>query len=293
MGGGKIARVVLDSPLPLMRSQPFVMIRQGGSGILGNGRILWIEPARDRRRLADLLSALPERPNELDFLGVEIRLCGALRQPGRQTCGLCTGIAAIGEWLFDEKRLAELKSEIRELSRTAGCCTSSAAASKFEIPEAALKAVLDDLVEKGELVTSGGTYKAAGGRPAGGDAELSTPARVLLDILKRAGAAGFEPDTAGVPGSKAELRNLCALGLAVPLEGRIYYCREVYEELVSAILSGRAPSSRFSIPEAKQASGLSRKYIIPLLNRMEADGWVRREGDARAVLKLPVQAVRA
>jgi selenocysteine-specific elongation factor len=38
---------------------------------------------------------------------------------------------------------------------------------------------------------------------------------------------------------------------------------------------------RISVPEAKDATGLSRKYILPLLNRIESDGLIRRVGDFR------------
>ncbi len=39
---------------------------------------------------------------------------------------------------------------------------------------------------------------------------------------------------------------------------------------------------RLMVPEAKEAAGgLSRKYIIPLLNRLESDGLIKRLGDFR------------
>jgi selenocysteine-specific elongation factor len=49
-------------------------------------------------------------------------------------------------------------------------------------------------------------------------------------------------------------------------------------------LDGLSSGAAFSIPEAKERVGLSRKYIIPLLNRMEEDNLVRREGDQRVVV---------
>ncbi|MCX6376939.1 MAG: SelB C-terminal domain-containing protein, partial [Armatimonadetes bacterium] len=48
-------------------------------------------------------------------------------------------------------------------------------------------------------------------------------------------------------------------------------------------LAGRTPGDRFSVPEAKERTGLSRKYTLPLLNRMEKDGLLSREQDARVV----------
>ena len=70
----------------------------------------------------------------------------------------------------------------------------------------------------------------------------------------------------------------------VPLEGGICYARPVFEELAARVLAGRAKGDRFSIPEAKERTGLSRKYMIPLLNRMEKDGLLKRDGDVRTVL---------
>ena len=48
-------------------------------------------------------------------------------------------------------------------------------------------------------------------------------------------------------------------------------------------MEGLSSGSMFSIPEAKDKTGLSRKYIIPLLNKMEEKGMVKREGDSRVV----------
>lgn len=70
----------------------------------------------------------------------------------------------------------------------------------------------------------------------------------------------------------------------VPLEGGIFYAKETYDGIASEILAGRKPGDTFSIPEAKERTGLSRKYMLPLLNRLEKDGRLKREGDARVVL---------
>jgi hypothetical protein len=39
--------------------------------------------------------------------------------------------------------------------------------------------------------------------------------------------------------------------------------------------------AKLTVPEAKDAVGLSRKYILPLLNRIERDGLIKRLGDFR------------
>ena len=46
-----------------------------------------------------------------------------------------------------------------------------------------------------------------------------------------------------------------------------------------------------TIAAAKSRTGLSRKYVIPLLNRMESDGLVRRSGNDRIVTARPEQGL--
>jgi selenocysteine-specific elongation factor len=72
--------------------------------------------------------------------------------------------------------------------------------------------------------------------------------------------------------------------MVVPLEGGIFYAKETYEAVRAEILAGRKAGDRLSILEAKERTGLSRKYMLPLLNRMEKDGLLRRDGDVRVVL---------
>ncbi len=69
----------------------------------------------------------------------------------------------------------------------------------------------------------------------------------------------------------------------MPLEDGIFYAKETYDLLAGELLAGRTSGDRFSVPEAKERTGLSRKYTLPLLNRMEKDGLLRREQDARVV----------
>ncbi len=38
---------------------------------------------------------------------------------------------------------------------------------------------------------------------------------------------------------------------------------------------------KITVPEAKEAVDLSRKYILPLLNRIENEGLIKRLGDFR------------
>ncbi|HEY9053843.1 MAG TPA: SelB C-terminal domain-containing protein, partial [Rectinemataceae bacterium] len=84
---------------------------------------------------------------------------------------------------------------------------------------------------------------------------------------------------------REQIDELCAAGIAIPLDRDLFIHREAYEELVKATLDGLKAGESLDMAETKARTGFSRKYAIPFLNRMERDGWVKRDGDRRIVLK--------
>lgn len=72
--------------------------------------------------------------------------------------------------------------------------------------------------------------------------------------------------------------------LIIPLTDTLFYSRGVYDEVAAVILDGMSKGDRFTIALTKERTGLSRKYIIPLLNRMEEEKRVKREDNERIVL---------
>jgi len=71
---------------------------------------------------------------------------------------------------------------------------------------------------------------------------------------------------------KRDARELIRLKHLVSLDGNIVFHKKIYEELTNSIMRLFDGRDKISISEAKEATGLSRKYLIPLLNRIERDG---------------------
>jgi len=111
--------------------------------------------------------------------------------------------------------------------------------------------------------------------------------RKLLKDLREAGKKGLNPARLKIAGAKKELQRLCKLGYAVPLGNSMYLSLEAYDNHVRAILDNRKPGDTVSIGDARESTGLSRKYLIPILNLMETDEYLKRTGDLREVLRTP------
>ena len=110
--------------------------------------------------------------------------------------------------------------------------------------------------------------------------------RKLLKDLREAGDTGLHLSELKIAGAENELKRLCALGYALSLDGMVYLSTETYEEHARAIIKNRKPGAEISIAGARESTGLSRRYLLPILNRMESDGYLKRSGDLRVVLDL-------
>jgi selenocysteine-specific elongation factor len=286
---GGLARLRFAEPPAAFWNQPCLLLRSGGSDILGAARLVWPGSADRRlgRRLAAALRDLPPDRRPSDYARLRLAVAGRIRRrelgssvPAADTAA---DIVARGEWLFRSDVLAELEKEILRLASPAGGVPLGELSSRLGLEAEALGALIGELERSGRLALKAGLALL----PANPEASLSPFAHGLLADLRRAGTAGLEPERLKIAGARKELAGLVRAGLAVSLDGAIFYAAETYLSLVRAVLAGRPAGSLLQIAEARAASGLSRKYLIPLLNRMETDGLVKREGDARRVRRLP------
>jgi selenocysteine-specific elongation factor len=278
----RFARIQLRSPLPALWNQPFLVIRHGGSAILGSGRILWFDevPKEERRRFTALLAAMPEPASEADRFSLHLRFRGLARRgrsgpQGAENQGAenPADTVVLDDWIFHAPWLEKLSADIVALAGQPAGVSAPELEGKLRLDADALRAVLSSLVGKNSLAARNSLYFTS----EGGEKRLPPGARKLLAEILGCGRTGYQ-------GTHPELSALVRLGLVVPVEGGIFYARETYDSIASEILAGRKPGDRFSIPEAKERTGLSRKYMLPLLNRLEKDGRLRREDDVRVVL---------
>ena len=286
MDDRRFARLELREPIPALWNQPFLLIRHGGSAILGTGHVLWFGdvPREDRRRFAGLLGSLPEPiGGEEDRALLELRFFGMVKLPeGATPIRIREECTVVDRWAFHTPWLEKHSQTIKGLaSRPAGISISELE-GKLRIDGEALRRILAILTERNVVFTSNALYFA---KNPGEKQELSALSRKLIAEIDRAGRTGFDSTKTGIEGAQKELKTLIRLGLIILLEGGLCYGKRAYEMIATEVLAGRVAGERFSIPDAKQRTSLSRKYMIPLLNRMEKDGLLRRDGDSRVVLE--------
>jgi len=102
--------------------------------------------------------------------------------------------------------------------------------------------------------------------------------RRLLDALEAAPFAPPAPSELGIDATVAKA--LVRDGTAIELDGVLFAASALAEarRRVSAALTQRP---ELTIAEIRDVLGSTRKYVVPLVNRLDAEGVTRRRGDLR------------
>ncbi|PJE79350.1 Selenocysteine-specific elongation factor [invertebrate metagenome] len=285
--GTRLARLNLPRPVSCFWGQKLTMIRHGGSELVHSGEIVWTGDIAIhlRHKLHELLDSLPDQLSIDDHIRLSLGLKGYAPVTNQMPVGNDDNYVVLGDWVLSVEFHQTIRQQILDLlEKEAIAITQTELATRLDINSSVLEQLLQALKTEELARMSHDAWMA--GRGASED-DLGEDAQSLLDLVRQADRKGFEAMKVKIPGAQKSLRHLVRLGFITPLEGKIYYTTELYHALIQEILGHRHIGDTFGIPEVKEATGLSRKYMIPVLNRLELDGWVRREGDERLVMRIP------
>ena len=275
-----LARVSLQEPIAGRWNQNAVLIRHGGSAILASCRILAAFSSYQVPVFKRLFTVYTNR--ELpSWKAADFFLNGCIEKTQAAPKELSTDsseVVTCGKWLLLTAKLTEWEAKIIDTAKKsqAGFTLEELDAA---IPVKVRPELLKKLCAEQKLSAEGSLYKQAGQ-----GSTLSKSAQQLLQLALKAGVDGIEIDKIQQPQVRKDARDLVKLGQLVVLEGFLHYHHTVYEKAVGAILKGKKQGDIITIADARTASGLSRKYVIPLLNILEKTGKVKRQDNDRIVL---------
>ncbi|KXP10980.1 translation elongation factor [Tsukamurella pulmonis] len=279
--GDDHARLTLARALPLAAGDPLVLRDPGAKRIVGGARVLDADPPTLRRRGdgGRRASALAGRGTEGDLLA-EVARRGAVRRERLDDLGfgdeVPDGVRVAGAWWIHDAALdgwrARLRGAVADLHARdplAAGLSLGAAREALELPDPAL---LSTVLDGAGLESDGGRLALPGHRTDLGPAE--------------SGVAELERRLARTPFAAPEADDLAALRLgprelaAAERAGRLLRVAD------GVVLAPRAPalamrelaalSQPFTVSQARQALGTSRRVAVPLLELLDGRGWTRR-----------------
>jgi selenocysteine-specific elongation factor len=296
-----LARIALEEPLIARGGDRFVLRSFSPVTTIGGGVVLDpAPPARRARWLAGLdaprpqqrLMPLAERRAEgisVEQLPLLLGLPPAdAAQAAQQSLRLIADRWVTTELLkrLEQQSLERLERYHREHPLEHGMPLETLRRS-LRAPEAIVEAALDDLVSAGRIRQANGLAHVSGFTPRaeGGDAAVTE----LVRLLEEAGLA--PPDVAelahrtGRRDAGAMLRLAAADGRVEAVERDRYYARAVLDRFVQT-LRETAPEEAVVPSRLRDRLGITRKYLIPLLEWADAKGvtiWVEGVRRVRSV----------
>lgn len=259
--GDGFARVRIDEPLCALAGERFILRR--GSETLGGGRVL--DPAPRRRqneRLAAIARALQGRA-----------LVPVADLPKEAPCDaeleerLLSALAA-----FHDKHAAQ---EGASLPWCRACVGEHA------------DRILASLQRKGAIVLAGPLVRLAQFDALGALPETDRALAAAIEVAFREG--GLQPPdpaavTRGDARREALYRLLVSRGRLVRA-GPVVFHRDAIGRLREALATAFPPPAQFTVSQARELVGSTRKYMVPLLELLDASRQTRRAGDLRSLRK--------
>ena len=304
-GARRQARIVLDDPVVARAGDRFVLRSASPLLTIGGGIVNDPLPPHRRsrpwprsaaspaERLSLVIGSSLARGVELSALPVRT---GA--SPGELPSLLSSAgsVRRVGERIYAEDTLHSLAhlamaavEEYHERFPLEPGAPLQSLRARLGVESQVAEAVLGELQKAGRLELRGAVAMRSGWSPLLSRGAEATRGR-LLELLQSAGAE---------PPSVAELEQQCGAdtlallrllerdGEVVQVELERYYSSPALSALVGTLRATMQPGRPYSPAELRDALGLSRKYLIPLLEYCDRSGITDRRGGERFIA--PVQ----
>ncbi len=282
----RFGRVRLDEPVPLAPGDRLVLRDPGERETVGGAEVLDVAPEGRARDAPDYLE-LPLGPRlvaahpwlAIDSLG---RLAGiGTAEADALADELVADGAAVrvGRWLVDDESVAELRSTAarrvrghHEREPLEPGVELPALASALRVDPERLRAAIEGT---DELVLERGVVRHAMHRAQVGD---SPEALALLAALDATPFSPPEPEEAGA--SPGLVRALLREGAVVDVDG-IVFTASALADARRRIQDALLERGTVTVSDVRDLLGSTRKYVLPILQLLDAEGVTRRRGDER------------
>lgn len=282
---GQLARLQLKEPIPAFWGQPLLLIQHGGSRIIGAGRLVWMQSV-DRKLRKALEQALPELEAESNDPAIKVRLELGLNgyTLAQSDIPVPDGAQEVGQWWVNNSCVDEVVKQCNEILTSAiNAVSLNELARRVGYPGGLIDLLVNKECEANRWQRIEGGIVSLQMRA---DGSLPADQAELLAIIEQAGTRGFVANPQRQPGIQRLLRSLTERKRIIPTIDNMFFTTEVYHRLLELIMRNRVLGEEFGVADARDRTELGRKQLIPLLNRIEKDGWLRRIGDNRVVSKV-------
>lgn len=300
-GGTGAVRLALEEPT-VARGRDRIVVRSyspvttiGGGWVMDPvppRRARWPEGLGEDSPAGRLLALLARRPDGIDATELP-QLLGVPPEEAGKLATRTTGVRRVGERWVESARVRDLEAaalarlESHHLAYPADPGLSLGTVRQgLRAPEWLASAALESLQKRGDLTVAEGLARITGFQPAtiGGE---SLADRLVLALVE----SGLTPPTVSElavrldePVIEPALRFLAKSGRIERVEPDRYFAPEALARFAAAVRDAAAADGEVTPGALRDRLGLTRKYLIPLLEWSDRKGITRRDGDRRVLV---------
>ncbi len=275
----RFIRLKFDEPISVFWKERGILISHGGSSIIAAGNVFWGEKTNPfiRKRIIDNASEFLGEVKREKYSDLFMSVNGYTEASGE----IPDYAIKVANFFVKKDYLNTLLERLKNLIENKKEGISFEDIKNYlNINNAFTKVFIDYSVENQILMAFNNIYKKYSE-----EITLNNSQKILLEKLKKEDLNGLDEKTIRTfTNGMKNIKVLSASKKAVYLDEGIYYHIDVYNRIKKLILQNTKTNDIITIASVRDKTGLSRKYVLPILNALEREKLVRREGSERIVL---------
>lgn len=276
-----LAEVFVDRPLPVIPDDRFVIRDVGRWETVAGGVVIDQAPGRLRRGQTQTLEAR----EGLGHDALAERIVAERGFVARAELDMLVGRRSderVDGYAIDDAFAERLAGAAHEAVRTLHAEQPLQPGMQIEALRTTLGVpgdLLSELLPRWNFTQEGAIVRLPGHSGATLTAEERNTANRALRLLRDADASPPEIDDVGLPQPLA--RALERAGELVFLTPTIAYPSDVWAQIERRVVGFIGDNGSATVSQIRDAIGTTRKYAVPLLEKLDATGVTRRKGDTR------------
>jgi selenocysteine-specific elongation factor len=308
-GESVLAQFCFEEPVAARIGDHFVIRRPSPPAIIGGGTVLDPIAVKHKAKGADkVLSFLCSRSN-LDLAGLILSelvknnyvnqedllvACNYSKSEIAEYVGLLAKekkLVLVGQWVIDREywqRQMDKVNNILAEEHTKHPLESGMNLSELQkvlgLPKDIFNQIINELSELGGITQDGNIASLRTHKPS----PSSEEELIISNILNLFKMQPMNPPTTKelanlIPGSEYIVQFMCRQNILVALEEGILFESKHYQRIKKQIIEILASRGRISIQDTRDFFGFSRKYVLPLMKKLDKEGITLQRGDERVL----------
>jgi selenocysteine-specific elongation factor len=215
----------------------------------------------------------------------EVRSCLRLLQDKNKLIVAGSWVIDLTYWKKQVDEVLDMLAEEHSLHPLEKGLPQAVLQGRLDVPKQILSELITALISSGKIVRDEDTIALLTHKPRLSPDQKITISRILKLFDEHQVNPPTRQELASFPNSEEIVRFMCQQNMLIELPEGMLLERKHYQNIKTEIINFLRTNGSISIQQVRELFGFSRKYILPLLTKLEEEKVIRRQGDIRMLVE--------